>query len=198
MTRTRALPGAKRAGGVSGDAVGRPAIGSEPALPDPVLAADRQSVGDDAGCGGNAVMRFRFDVLMVGENLWASNHLRFADEHDALVHARGMSSRWIVIEKMRITREGAPKGQPYVSGSEHPDWVGPRVECAALHGVVFRIPDRGAESLRSRVWAGYEGDGLVTMAGVAAENSGVGSRGSDGVVFTPSTVMVGTPADIGC
>jgi hypothetical protein len=120
-------------------------------------------------------MRFRFDALMLGENLWASNHLRFADEHAALVHARGMFSRWIVIEKMRITREGAPKGEPYVSGSEHPDWVGPRLEFAALHGGPFRIPDRGTRSLRSRVCAGHEGDGLITMAGVAVESSrGVG------------------------
>jgi hypothetical protein len=174
MTRTRALPGAIRAGGVSGDAVGRPALGRETASPAPVLGAGEQSVGDDAGCEGNAVMRFRFDVLMVGENLWASNHLRFADEHDALVHARGMSSRWIVIEKMRITREGTPKRQPYVSGSEHSDWAGPRAESAALHGELFRIPDRGTESLRSRIGAGHEGDGLVTTAGRA----GIGCRSS--------------------
>jgi hypothetical protein len=132
----------KRAGGLFGDVAGRPALGQETALPDYVLAAKRQSAGDDAGGGGNATMRFRFDALMLGENLWTSNHLRFADEHAALVHARGMFSRWIVIEKMRIAREGAPKGEPYVSGSEHPDWAGPRVEVTTPYGSHLRLHDR--------------------------------------------------------
>jgi hypothetical protein len=159
MTPTRALPRGKRIGGVSGDALGRPAPGRETALPNPALSADRQSAGDDVGCGGNAMMRFRFDVLMLGENRWASNHLRFADEHRALVHARGMSSRWIVIEKMRITSEGTPKEERYVSGSEHPDWAGPRVEFAVLNGALLRVPNRGTGSLRSRVCAVHQGDG---------------------------------------
>lgn len=57
---------------------------------------------------------FRFDVLQKGESHWTSNHLRFADEKAALEHARGLSSRWNVIEKIRVVREDAEQGDRYV------------------------------------------------------------------------------------
>jgi hypothetical protein len=66
-------------------------------------------------------IRFRFDVLLTGEDRWTSNHLRFADEGTALARARGLQSRWIVIDKIRVVTEDAAREEPYVEGSAHPD-----------------------------------------------------------------------------
>jgi hypothetical protein len=69
---------------------------------------------------------FRFDVLLRGENRWTSNHLRFVDEAAALAHARGMSSRWNVIDKVRVVHADAPQGDRYLIGSEHQEWLARR------------------------------------------------------------------------
>ena len=63
--------------------------------------------------------RFRFDILLTGEDRWTSNHLRFTDEDAALARARGLRSRWTVIDKIRVVREDAVQGEFYVEGSAH-------------------------------------------------------------------------------
>ena len=73
-------------------------------------------------------MQFRFDILLYGADHWTSNQMLFPDSGGALDHARGMFSRWITIEKIRIRRQDTPKGERYVSGSEHPEWLAPRIK----------------------------------------------------------------------
>jgi len=114
----------------------------------------------------DAVLGFRFDILVHGESRWASNQLRFADEEAALVHAHGMSSRWVIIEKIRIVPQDAPKGEPYIVGSEHPDWVGPRV------GV--------GEKYRRRGHAGALGRVSGRANGVTSDSSGVSRSAGNG------------------
>src|SRR5664280_1920301 len=94
-------------------------------------SAERRGTEDDAGSGGNALGHFRFEILLYGEDRWASNQMLFTDEVGALNHAWGMFSRWIIIEKIRTRYQDAPKGERYLSGSEHPEWAGSRVEIIA-------------------------------------------------------------------
>jgi hypothetical protein len=111
---------------------GGPAPDHEADLLDHVDEVGRQSSGHDDGSGGDVPGQCRFELLLCGEDCWTSNHLLFADEIGALNHARGIFSRWIIIEKIRIRGEGAPKDERYVSGSEHPDWYnscGSRESC---------------------------------------------------------------------
>jgi hypothetical protein len=57
---------------------------------------------------GDARLVMRVDVLIYGEPCWASNELRFLDEAEARTFARGLRSRWIVIEKTRVVPETWP------------------------------------------------------------------------------------------
>ena len=78
----------------------------------------------------------RMDVLVSGNAAWASNDLRFYDQNEALAFARGLCDRWTIVDKIRIVPEGWARQETYVIGSEHPEWVGVRVNVAgAGHSV---------------------------------------------------------------
>jgi hypothetical protein len=62
----------------------------------------------------------RVDLLVSGEPCWRSNDLRFLDEGEALAFARGLRSRWTVVEAFRVVPESTPGQQVYEPGSEYP------------------------------------------------------------------------------
>lgn len=68
--------------------------------------------------------RHRVDVLAVGETRWATNALRFDTEAEGLAYAHDLYGRWTLTRKMRVVPDSTPEREPYVPGSEHPDWAG--------------------------------------------------------------------------
>jgi hypothetical protein len=68
---------------------------------------------------------YRVDVLARGEVRWASNALRFDSEAEADEYAHDLSSRWTLVEKMRVVPSSHPEREEYKTfepGDKHCHW----------------------------------------------------------------------------
>lgn len=65
-------------------------------------------------------MKYRVDVLALGETRWATNALRFDTVGEAEDYARDLYSRWMLADVLTVVPEDTPERAPYVKGERTP------------------------------------------------------------------------------